>query len=410
MAGTGAKDGNHDESFSEEQMLTGSHINHLWPKLMIEELVRCGATNFCISSGSRSAPLVLAAAENENVDSIIHTDERAAAFYAVGYAKASGNPAVLICTSGTALANYYPAIVEASFSGTPLLVLSSDRPVELRDSSAPQTIDQVKIFGSYLRWFFDLHSPDIVINPAFLLTTIDQAVYRARRTPPGPVQINCQFREPLAPPDGEQDFSEYLAPVKHWLDGKKPYTKYLPPETRPADDDLLEIAERIQSATKGMIVVGLLPVGSEKKSIIRLANRLGWPLLADIASGLRFAGIKASNVLCHYDLYLRVADFREKYRPDLILHFGGLPTAKSLCQYIEQSKAEYIVINNHPYRQDPSHLVTQRIEAEPAKLADDLFVKVQKGDSPLSEPFAVAERAAAAIVAELITGSDEISE
>ena len=135
-------------------------LNHIWARLVIEELVRCGVTTLCISPGSRSTPLVIAAAENKQACTVVHTDERGAGFCAVGYGKATGRPAVLICTSGTAVANYFPAVIEASQSNIPLLILSSDRPVELRDSCSPQTINQVNIFGDYVRWQFDVPAPD----------------------------------------------------------------------------------------------------------------------------------------------------------------------------------------------------------------------------------------------------------
>ena len=172
-------------------------FNHIWSRLIIEELVRCGVTTLCVSPGSRSAPLVIAAAENTRARKVLHTDERGAAFYAMGYGKATGRPAALVCTSGTAVANYFPAVIEASQSAIPLLILSSDRPVELRDARSPQTINQVRIFGDYLRWHFDLPAPCTAVSPSFLLTTVDQAVYRAVSGPAGPVQINCQFRETL---------------------------------------------------------------------------------------------------------------------------------------------------------------------------------------------------------------------
>ena len=145
-------------------------INHLWSKLIIEELIRCGVTTLCISPGSRSTPLVIAAAENKQARTVVHTDERGTAFYAMGYAKATGRPAALVCTSGTAVANYFPAVIEAGQSAIPLLILSSDRPVELRDTHSPQTINQVNIFGDYLRWHFDLPAPDTAISPSFLKT------------------------------------------------------------------------------------------------------------------------------------------------------------------------------------------------------------------------------------------------
>ena len=145
-------------------------INHLWSKLMIEEMIRCGVSEFCISPGSRSTSLALAAAENSAANPVVHFDERGCAFRALGLAKATGKAAALICTSGTAPANYYPAIVEASQSATPMIILSADRPAELRSTGASQTVDQVKMFGDYLRWSIDLLPPDLQVSPELLLT------------------------------------------------------------------------------------------------------------------------------------------------------------------------------------------------------------------------------------------------
>ena len=209
-------------------------LNRIWSGLVIEELVRCGVTTLCISPGSRSAPLVIAAAENTRACTLIHTDERGAAFCAMGYAKATGRPAALICTSGTAVANYFPAVIEASQSAVPLLILSSDRPVELRDTRSPQTINQVNIFGDYLRWHFDLPAPDTAVLPSFLLTTVDQAVYRAVNRPAGPVQINCQFREPLISDLGKESWGTHLSVLDPWQKRGGPFTTYAKSESIPS--------------------------------------------------------------------------------------------------------------------------------------------------------------------------------
>ncbi|MBU0742622.1 2-succinyl-5-enolpyruvyl-6-hydroxy-3-cyclohexene-1-carboxylic-acid synthase, partial [bacterium] len=174
-------------------------LNHVWSRAVVEELVRCGCTRWLLSPGSRNTPLVLAADANERAECEVLIDERGAAFKALGWASATGRAAVLVCTSGTAVANYLPAVVEASRSATPLIVLSADRPVELREAGANQTIDQVGIFSSYTRWSFDLAAPRGDVPLASVLTAVDQLAYRAHRWPAGPVQLNCQFAEPLAP-------------------------------------------------------------------------------------------------------------------------------------------------------------------------------------------------------------------
>ena len=169
--------------------------NRLWAYLIVEELVRCGVDFFCVAPGSRSTPLVAALAASERARSLIHFDERGTAFAALGHARATGRPAAWITTSGTAVANGLPAVVEASTDGVPMILLTADRPPELRQTGANQTIDQPDIFGDYVRWRFDLPAPDPAIDPAMVLTTVDQAAYRAARTPQGPVHLNLMFRE-----------------------------------------------------------------------------------------------------------------------------------------------------------------------------------------------------------------------
>src|SRR5690606_20092460 len=182
------------------------NINRHWADLIVEELIRQDVTQFCIAPGSRSTPLVTAIAANRRAKVMVHYDERGTAFHALGYARATGRPAVWVTTSGTAVANGYPAVVEAAQDGVPLILLTADRPPELRDTGANQTIDQHRIFGSYLRWFFDLPAANQTIEPQFVLTTVDQVVHRATSSPPGPVQLNCMFREPLAPVDDGADY------------------------------------------------------------------------------------------------------------------------------------------------------------------------------------------------------------
>ena len=176
---------------------TNVNFNELWGKLIIEELIRNGVSYFCISPGSRSTPLVCAAARNKKAQKIICYDERGSAFHALGYAQATNNPAAVIVTSGTAVANLFTAIVEAHQNNIPMIVLTADRPPELHDTGANQTINQVDIFGRFVKWFFGFPCPDQSIHPKMILTAIDYAVYLSTSSPEGPVHINCMFREPL---------------------------------------------------------------------------------------------------------------------------------------------------------------------------------------------------------------------
>src|SRR3989338_1703632 len=186
------------------------NLNQLWADLLVEELVRNGVEYFCLAPGSRSSPLVAAVAAQKKAKSFIHFDERGVPFHALGYVAATRKPCALICTSGTAVANFFPAIIEATKKKLPLIVLTADRPPEFMKSGADQTIDQSAIFGNYCKWQFDFPCPTEEINPEFVLTTIDQAVFQAKSMIPGPVHINCMFREPLAPVGKLKYFDHYL--------------------------------------------------------------------------------------------------------------------------------------------------------------------------------------------------------
>lgn len=359
------------------------NIKYLWADLIIEELTRCGVSKFCISSGSRNSPLVLAAAENSKAETVVHLDERGAAFYALGCAKANGQPAVLICTSGTAVANYLPAVIEASTSSVPLIILSADRPVELRDTGANQTIDQVGIYGKYTRWSFDFPSPSYEVSAEFVLTTVDQMVYRAKRAPAGPVQLNCMFAEPLTPEADDSIPPGYPERIAGWNKADTPYTDYVPSRFVPVDSSLNSVRAALMRSKRGVIVCGRLDCFSDKSSIIKLAENLRMPPLADISSGLRFGNLSSDNLVTHYDLFLREALFTDSHRPDLILHFGGPVVSKVLNRYLEASSAEHIVVNRTPFRQDPGHSVKLRVEMEPGQFCETMADFEMSNDSDL---------------------------
>ena len=254
---------------------------------MIEELVRNGVSSFCISPGSRSTPLAAAAARHPGARTVVHYDERGASFFALGQARGSGRPAVMICTSGTAVANCLPAVVEASMDMIPLIVLTADRPPELRDTGANQTIDQSQLFGNHVLWQADLPCPDDKLDPTYRLTTIDQAVYRAQNMPAGPVHLNCMFREPLEPLPSDDCRAVLSESIENWKAGSKPYTNYASPIVTPDTDTLKEYAGIINDASCGLLLVGSLHSEKDSQAVRLLSKHLGWPTLPDIRSGLR---------------------------------------------------------------------------------------------------------------------------
>ena len=275
-------------------------MNQLWGYLIVEELVRNGIDYFVISPGSRSTPLTVAVARHPQAQNTICLDERGAAFHAIGYARATGKPAVLICTSGSAAANYFPAAIEAATDHVPMIVLSADRPPELRQTGANQTINQVRLYGSYPVWQFDLPCPTAEIEPQMVLTTIDLAVSRSQQAPGGIVHLNCMFREPLAPTDAPINIPESLV---QWQKKSAPYTRYVRKLTSPAELEIQSLIETIQQTGKGVLVVGQLKSVAEINAVSRLAAQLNWAVFADIQSGLRLS-CDLPNLVHYFDLLL----------------------------------------------------------------------------------------------------------
>ncbi|NIA29681.1 MAG: 2-succinyl-5-enolpyruvyl-6-hydroxy-3-cyclohexene-1-carboxylic-acid synthase [Actinobacteria bacterium] len=389
-------------------MLHAENLNALWASLLVEELVRNGVTYFCISPGSRSTPLTIAAARNPNVRKLICIDERGAGFHALGYGRATGKPAAVIATSGTAVANYYPAVVEASMDGVPLLVLSADRPPELRETGANQTIRQPGMFANYLRWQFDFPTPDEKIPPQMVLTTVDQAVYRMLRSPVGPVHLNFMFREPLAP--SLQSIGEkYLGGLKTWRENAIPYTKYLLPRSMPDAESLDETVATLKRSERGLLVVGRLHSLQESEAVFNLSQKLRWSVFADIASGLRLGN--AANIN-YFDQLLLSEKFKAEIKPDVILHIGGQLTSKRFLQFAEANAGmKYIHIVDHPFRHDPSHLVDLRIEADIPAFCDRVSEQIKKPEKPKDDsPAEQKSRLVENIVAAFLNKDKNISE
>lgn len=327
--------------------------------------MRNGIVYFCLSPGSRSTPLTVAVARNARAQHIVCIDERAAAFHALGYARATGKPAVLICTSGTAVANYLPAVVEAATDGIPMLILSADRPPELRHTGANQTIQQPNIFGAYTRWEFDMPCPTRDIPPHTVLSTMDYAVWRTRAPLAGPVHINCMFREPLAPVEqhGEQ-VQQYAQGVQHWLESDKPYALYEHPNTTAAPETLQRVAQYLATAENPLLVVGKLRTERESSAVAVLAEQLGIPVCADITSGVRL-GVTETSVLPFADQMLLSPAAATLLQPDVVLHIGEQLTSKRLQQFLEAQRGiPYIAVRPSPLRHDPSTCVTQHIHTD----------------------------------------------
>ncbi len=338
--------------------------NRLWADLIVEELVRNGVSCFYIAPGSRSTPLVAALANNQRAETVIHYDERGAAFGALGYARATGRPAAWITTSGTAVANGLPAVVEAATDAVPIILLTADRPPELRQTGANQTIVQPNIFGEYVRWSFDLPAPDPEIDPAMVLTTVDQAVYRAHRAPKGPVHLNLMFREPFLPDAGTETSGNIHSTLTSWKVDGKPYTRYA--ATRPAVDrsEIEDLWDELRRSERGLILAGRLESQEQGEAVLQLANAIEWPLLPDVGSRIRLGKtLDSEQRACHYDILLADEDFAASHEPEAVLHIGGGTVSKRLQRFLAKSRSKpYIVVRENPFRLDPNHQATHSVE------------------------------------------------
>lgn len=349
------------------------NLNLFFGRLIVDHLVRCGVKQFCLSPGSRSTPLAAAALRHESTETEIILDERAAGFYAVGYARASGRPAVVVCTSGTAAANYFPAIIEASQSRLPLIVITADRPSELQNCGANQTINQENLYGQYVFQSLVLEAPNEDGDPAAVLNRLDKALQLLLS---GPVHINCRFREPLAPAECPYDYERGQKQIDNW------YLSHEKSAKRESDSSLPsvigEVAKKINSHRRGLIIAGAQNPQEKVRGIEKLGKLLGWPVVADVLSQSRF-GRNGKNILGLYDLYLAVPEMAKSLAPEIILHLGGLPVSKYLNRFLLENRGiDYIKVQNHDKVIDPDRLETERIIMQPGRFIDALMPHLQK--------------------------------
>ncbi len=379
-------------------------INRTYAPLQafVEELYRCGMRHAVTSPGSRNAPLSLTLADQEGVEAVSVIDERSAGFVALGMAKASGRPVAITCTSGTAAANLLPAVVEAHESRVPLVVLTADRPPELREVGAGQAIDQIKLYGSAAKWFVGVgtHQPgrETAIHHRALAC---RAYWTAAGGRSGPVHLNFPLREPLAPVPA----SEGLDPTD-WggrPDGS-PWTDLREHATAPHSDDVHAVAERIAAEPRGLIVCGPSsePVAD---AAARLAAEAGWPLLAEPTSGVRCGDHDRSHVVAHYDVLLRVEQFSARNRPGLVLRVGDMPTSKPLRAFVADSSQ--IVVDPHGAWHEPTRTAELILEAAAGPTLSALASAVEMRSGEPDSGWLEEWRRADALVPPEVEGSPE---
>ena len=287
--------------FREGGVSAAENPTYAFVSAFFEELRRSGVSDVCISPGSRSTPLAVGAARTQGLRIWSHLDERAAGFFALGLAKARRKTVGLVCTSGTALANYAPAVIEAHYSGVPLLVLSADRPPELREWGAGQTIDQVKIFGAQIRYFAEMPIPEVGSKMLrYARTVACRAVAESSGADSGPVHLNWPLREPLEPiaSPGQTDWADGDAVAEHGRTDGRAYVRHAYAEARIPKVQVDDLAATFRSVEQGVISCGVMDDPDFISAVSQLAQSLGWPILADPASGMRT--VSASRRRTHH--------------------------------------------------------------------------------------------------------------
>jgi 2-succinyl-5-enolpyruvyl-6-hydroxy-3-cyclohexene-1-carboxylate synthase len=350
--------------------------NLAWCSALADELARGGVRHAVVSPGSRSAPLALALALEPAIRDHALLDERSAAFFALGLARAAREPVALVCTSGTAAANYLPALIEAHHSRVPLIALTADRPPELRDCEAGQVIDQVKLYGSAVRGYHELPLPE---PDAGLLRHARAAVARAVALAcggiPGPVHLNVPLREPLDAAEVGADRSalESLPALAAAGRGERPFTRAqraAPARLEPRA--LAGLAERVRATERGWLVAGPCDAPGLAPALAALAERIGWPLLADPLSQLRCGPHPRGALVDAHDALLRSLSFFSRNRPEAVLRFGAPPTSKAYRTLLESDpRIAQWTVDPHGWS-DPSALASELLRCDPVALASDL--------------------------------------
>lgn len=399
-------------------------LNLGWSRALIGSLVEAGLRLAVISPGSRSTPLTLALAEHPAVRSVVHFDERSAAFLALGHARATGRPALLVCTSGSAGAHYLPAIIEASQARIPMLAITADRPPELREIGAWQTIDQHRLFGGFVRWFCELSPP---AEGDFMLRYAREVARRAFETAcgpiPGPVHLNQPFREPLVP----REIPPLPLPTPAESTARSDRNDSLAARALrlATPEQIAALAQRIADAPRGLILAGQLcpgelgepgggpgsaplarsepetgrsesdsalaarpadaaetgsdPCAAYREALCQLARHSGYPILAEPAGGLRFGAADRDLIVTGHDAFLREPEWRRAQAPQLVLRFGASFTWKQVAEYLAgHPDAAQIIVDPFDRWDDPTRSGALRLAVDPLPLLRSLTIAMSQ--------------------------------
>ena len=357
---------------------------------LVDELASRGLEHACVSPGSRSTAIALALWRHPGVTVHVHLDERSSAFFALGLSKATERPVAVACTSGTAAVNLFPAVVEASMSRVPLILLTADRPPELRDVGANQAIDQLQLFGRYVKRFVDAEVPGDRPDLAHWRSLAAEAIRDAMEGAPGPVHLNLPFREPLVP-------SEEQGPA---ADPRPASVAWRPAPREPRPDEVASLAEEIGGTERGVILAGSLRL--DAWPILDLARSAGWPLIAEPTSGVRAPGALAAG-----QFLLADRGFTSSHLPDVVLQFGAAPTSGAGLAFAAGPK-ELVIVDPDGLVADPARHASKTIRADPAMLGTAVVERLPtRGESPWLREWRDADACVRRAVDELMDSWDE---
>lgn len=343
---------------------------------LVDELWRCGVRELCLCPGSRSTPLALSAWRHPGIRTWTLLDERGAGYFASGAARLSRRPVAVLSTSGTAAANLFPAVVEAYFARVPLVVLTADRPPELRGSGALQTADQVRMFGTHAKWSVDLPLPEAhEAALRFARSLACQAVAQACAEPAGPVHLNVPLREPLVPVAGPPLSA---SPEAMWgRASERPYTEASPSGQEPGEEVVAELARLLSGRERGLVVCGPLDRPGFPEAVTSLARALAFPVLAEPLSQVRAGRHDRSPVVEAHDALLRSPGLAERLQPEVVLRFGLSPTSRTLQAFLSgRPEAVQVVVHDGGAWPDPDHVAHWVVAADPVRFCQRLRERV----------------------------------
>ena len=354
--------------------------NFIWTEIFVNQLVSLGVKYACISPGSRSTPLTISFSKQKKIKCFVHIDERVSGFFTMGLAKATNTPVAVVTTSGTATAELYPAIIEAYQQRIPLIICTADRPPEMINTGANQTIIQWNLYKNHIRWFKNVGIPYLTERKFSYLKKVTHKAFKiSSHLNKGPVHLNFPFRKPLEPDTftdeiDEELFNEIYKPIS--ISSKS--IKQI--ESRKKSKKIIDIiSEKISGSQNGLIITGPLDYNPTLISKIKLLSKItGYPILADGISQLRFNNKKSDKNICvNYDTILRSEEFKKNYVPEIIIQFGRTPTSTILEDYLTISDHKRFIINEYGDLFDPSGKTKRAIQFDPVLFCESLIEKLQ---------------------------------